>query len=255
MVDFVLLFIAGLAGGILNSIAGGGSFITFPALIFVGVPPLIANATNTFASCAGYLSGAYAFRHQLRDHKKEIALTIMLSLIGGASGAYLLLNTSESSFQIAIPWLLLFASILFIFGSKANAWLQAHTKKYNDRFKIESLVLPVTLLGVSTYGGFFNAGLGIIVLSYLALCGHSNINVMNGLKLVVSSAVSVVAILLFVLNGSIAWAEGCVVLAGTLIGGYYSASISMKLPQQHVRSFVVLMSCAITGYFFFVTYR
>lgn len=254
MEDFLLLFIAGLAGGILNSIAGGGSFITFPALIFVGVPPLIANATNTFASCAGYLSGAYAFRHQLRNHKKEIALTILLSSIGGAFGAFWLLNTSEAVFQQAIPWLLLFASVLFMFGSKANTWLQEHTAKYKYASKIKPLILPLTLLGVSTYGGFFNAGLGIIVLSYLALCGHVNINIMNGIKLVVSSAVSVIAIILFVLNGSIAWFEGSVVLVGTLIGGYYSAFVSMKLPQQYIRLFVILMSCVITGYFFYVTY-
>ncbi len=254
MNDFLLLFIAGLAGGVLNSIAGGGSFITFPALIFVGVPPLIANATNTFASCAGYLSGTFAFRHQLRDYKKELVWTIVLSLIGGASGAYLLLNTSESSFQNAIPWLLLFATLLFMFGSKANTWLQGYKKSHHHTFKIESFILPLTLLGASAYGGFFNAGLGIIVLSYLTLAGHSNINVMNGMKLVVSSSVSFVAIVLFVFSDSIAWVEGGVVLVGTLIGGYYSASISMKLPQEHVRLFVVLMSCAITGYFFYITY-
>ncbi|MDC2891251.1 sulfite exporter TauE/SafE family protein [Psychrosphaera algicola] len=114
--------------------------------------------------------------------------------------------------------------------------------------------LAMVLLGVCIYGGFFNAGLGIVVLSYLTLAGHSNINVMNGIKLIVSSSVSLAAIFLFILNDSIAWFEGSAVLVGTLIGGYFSAAVSMKVPQQYVRWFVILMSCIITIYFFIVTY-
>ena len=92
LIDVIFLFMAGLVGGVLNSIAGGGSFITFPALVFVGVPPLMANATNTFSSCAGYFSGAYAFRHKLKEHKKEMLLTILLSLLGGSLGAFIVKN-------------------------------------------------------------------------------------------------------------------------------------------------------------------
>ncbi|MDO6719906.1 sulfite exporter TauE/SafE family protein [Psychrosphaera sp. 1_MG-2023] len=254
MMDFILLFIAGLVGGILNSIAGGGSFITFPALVFVGVTPLIANATNTFSSCAGYLSGAYAFRNELTNHKKEVLFTVLSSVVGGGVGAYLLLQTSESTFQTAIPWLLLFATLLFIFGGKANLFLKSFSNhnKYASHFRM--VFLAMVLLGVCIYGGFFNAGLGIVVLSYLTLAGHSNINVMNGIKLIVSSSVSLAAILLFILNDSIAWIEGSAVLVGTLIGGYFSAAVSMKVPQQYVRWFVILMSCIITIYFFIVTY-
>ena len=254
MLDFLLLFLAGLIGGVLNSIAGGGSFITFPALVFVGLPPLIANATNTFSSCAGYLSGAYAFRHTLIAHKKEIALAVVLSLFGGSLGAYLLLRTSESSFETAIPWLLLFATLLFIFGAKANYFLKRYSTTNKYGFQFSSTLFALVLFAVCVYGGFFNAGLGIVVLSYLTLCGHSNINVMNGIKLIVSSSVSLAAIFLFILNDSIAWVQGSAVLVGTLLGGYLSAHLSMKLPQQYIRQFVILMSCAITAYFFYVTY-
>ncbi|MBM7034789.1 sulfite exporter TauE/SafE family protein [Vibrio ulleungensis] len=254
MVDYLLLFLAGLAGGVLNSVAGGGSFVTFPALVFAGVPPLIANATNTFSSCAGYLSGAYAFRKRLFEHKKEATFTVLLSLVGGAIGAYLLLKTPESSFEVAIPWLLLFATALFIFGAKANALLRLHSDKSKYGNQSTAVFLYLLLLSITIYGGFFNAGLGIVVLSYLTLAGHSNIHVMNGMKLLVSSSVSVAAIVWFILNDSIAWLEGSVVLVGTLLGGYFAANFSMKVSQHHLRTFVIVMSSAITIYFFYHTY-
>lgn len=252
--EFILLFIAGLVGGVLNSIAGGGSFVTFPALVFVGITPLIANATNTFSSSAGYLSGVFAFRQELKDHKKEVLFTVLSSGIGGALGAYLLLQTSESSFQFAIPWLLLFATLLFIFGGKANLFLKSFSNQNKYASYFSMVFLSLVLLGVCIYGGFFNAGLGIIVLSYLTLAGHSNMNVMNGIKLIVSSVVSLAAIFLFVLNDSIAWIEGSVVLVGTLIGGYFSAAVSIKVPQHNIRWFVILMSCVTTIYFFITTF-
>ena len=254
IIDFILLFIAGLVGGVVNAIAGGGSFITFPALVFIGIPPLVANATNTFASCAGYLSGVYAFRHELTPHKKALFGAVIASVFGGAVGAFLLLRTPEASFEKAIPWLLLLATLLFVFGAKANRFLKQYAKNNSSLFRFKNALLALLLFAIGIYGGFFNAGLGIVVLSYLTLCGYANINVMNGIKLVVSSAVSLAAICLFIFNDSIAWLEGSVVLVGTVLGGYFSAHISMKLSQQYIRLFVVLMSSAITAYFFYINY-
>ena len=248
------LFSAGFLGGILNSIAGGGSFITFPALLFFGVPPISANATNTFASCAGYLSGAYAFRKDLYAHKRELPLIILISLAGGIAGAWLLLQTPEAIFREIIPWLLLFATLLFICGGKLNTTLKQFASYHQHASIIGRLLLLLLLLGICLYGGFFNAGLGIIVLSYLALAGYSNINTMNGLKLLVSSAISMIAIVLFIFSGVIAWHEGISVLLGTLVGGYVAADVSRKLSQKHVRSFIILVSCGITCYFFIDMY-
>jgi uncharacterized membrane protein YfcA len=252
--ELVLLFLAGFFGGVLNSVAGGGSFITFPALIFFGLTPIVANATNTFASCAGYMSGTYAFRKELAKHKDELPLIIFISLIGGVAGAWLLLQTPEKVFQEAIPWLLLFATVLFVFGGYINSELKKIASERRHVSTIGKVLLVIILLGVSTYGGFFNAGLGIITLSYLALAGHTNINAMNGLKLLVSSAVSLIAILLFIYNDVIAWYEGFFVLFGTLAGGYVAANISRKLPQKNIRHFVILVSIASTVYFFFDVY-
>jgi uncharacterized membrane protein YfcA len=252
--ELLFLFGAGFFGGVLNSIAGGGSFITFPALLFVGVTPISANATNTFASCAGYLSGAYAFRKDLYAQKEALPRIILISLIGGIAGAWLLLQTPDSLFLEAVPWLLLFATTLFIFGGKLNSALKKLASRHRHASSIGTLLLLLMLLGVSIYGGFFNAGLGIIILSYLALAGYSNINTMNGLKLLVSSTVSLIAIVLFTYDGVIAWHEGTIVLLGTLAGGYVAAHISRQLPQKYVRAFITLASSGITVYFFFDVY-
>lgn len=253
LAEWILLFVAGFFGGVVNSVAGGGSFITFPALLFVGVPPISANATNTFASCSGYLSGSYAFRRDLYAYKEELPHFIALSLLGGGAGAWLLLQTPESLFREAIPWLLLFATLLFIFGGRLNNMLKQLGSMHRHAGSIGKLFLMLMLLGISIYGGFFNAGLGIIILSYLALAGHSDINAMNGLKLLVSSAVSLIAIVLFIYGGAIAWYEGSLVLLGTLSGGYVAAHFSRQLPQNWVRAFVIIAGIGITTYFFYQT--
>ena len=252
--ESLLLFVAGLIGGVVNAVAGGGSFITFPALLMVGVPPISANATNTFASCSGYLSGAYAFRQELARHRDRLARFIIISLIGGIAGAWLLLQTPENLFREAIPWLLLFAMLLFIFGNRLNQTLASIGRKHRHASTVGAFLLGLLLLAVSTYGGFFNAGLGIVILSYLALAGYRDINLMNGLKLLVSSVVSLVAIALFIADGAIAWFAGSVVLVGTLLGGYGAARVSRRVPQAWIRTFVIVTGVGMTIYFFTATY-
>ncbi|KJY82702.1 permease [Vibrio galatheae] len=252
--EWILLFGAGVLGGILNSIAGGGSFITFPTLMFVGIPPIVANATNTFAVCAGYISGTYGFRQDIAKSAYSLHSIIIFSLIGGGVGAYLLLSVSEKQFINAIPWLLLFATLLFLFGSHINQWTSklARTASLHPFWSIVSISLLLIL--VSAYGGFFNAGLGVVVLSYLVLAGYTDINQMNGLKLLISSCVSLIAIVVFVLEGSIDWTRGCAVMLGTLSGGYVAARVSRQVEQRYVKGFVALSSLVMTGYFFVDVY-
>ncbi len=231
----------------MNTLAGGGSFITFPALLAVGVPPVSANATNTFASLAGYLSGAYGFREELKTYRTELCIWIPVSVIAGVIGALLLLHTKESSFNAVIPWLLLFATVLFIFGGRINEKLQ--------RISLASTTPWLILLCVvCVYGGYFNAGLGIILLSILMLAGYRNIHSMNGIKLLLSSSVSASAVIIFILQDAIAWQQGIAVLTGTLLGGYFSAVVAKRIGQEKVRYAVIAMSCAITSYFFLETY-
>ncbi|WP_415903805.1 sulfite exporter TauE/SafE family protein [Neptuniibacter sp. QD48_55] len=252
--ELLILFVAGFFGGVLNAIAGGGSFITFPALMFVGVPPISANATNTFSACAGYMSGTYALRKDIRQDRKNLIKLILISFIGGIAGAVLLLRTPEEVFLEAVPWLLLFATVLFIFGGRLNSALKNLSGTHKHASAVGGFLLILLLFGVCLYGGFFNAGLGIITLSYLALAGYTNINTMNGIKLLVSSCVSLIAIVLFIIDGVIDWYSGTIVLIGTLAGGYYAAHYSRQLPQQWVRNFVIFASCGITAYFFYDVY-
>ncbi|OLQ86432.1 permease [Vibrio panuliri] len=244
--DWLWLVVAGMVGGVLNSVAGGGSFITFPALLFAGIPPIGANATNTFAVSAGYVSGAYGFRQDIAKQPEVVLPIVVLSLIGGGAGAWLLLNISEQFFVETIPWLLLFATLLFIFGNRVSDRLTgSHHAKVS---------LSVLLLAVSAYGGFFNAGLGIVVLSYLVVARYTDINQMNGLKLLVSSCVSLSAIVIFVWQGAIAWLPGCAVLVGSVIGGYLAARVSRQISAHYVRGFVILSSAIMTVYFFIDVY-
>ncbi len=160
--QFAILFAAGILGGILNSIAGGGSFITFPALLFAGVPPITANATNTFAACAGYISGTYAFRREIVKDRANLTKIIVLSLFGGLSGSFLLIKVSEQQFVSAVPWLLLVATLLFLFGDKINHYL----KKMSSHAKLGvviSLLLSLFLVGVGVFGGSLMQGLASLV--------------------------------------------------------------------------------------------
>lgn len=252
--DIVLLALAGFIGGVANSIAGGGSFVTFPALLLAGVPPVSANASNTFASCSGYLSGAYALRREIGRHAGQLPRYLLISAVGGLVGAWLLMRTPEELFREAIPWLLLFATVLFVAGGRLNAGFARLAAVHRHASTVGRLMSLLLLFGVCLYGGFFNAGLGIVVLSYLALAGHADINEMNGLKLLISSAVSLSAIGWFVFEGAIAWYQGSAVLLGTLAGGYYAAHVSRRLPQHRVRQVVIAVGCAITLYFFYDIY-
>jgi uncharacterized membrane protein YfcA len=252
--EALLLFGAGILGGMLNAIAGGGSFITFPALLFAGIPPVNANATNTFASCSGYLSGAYAFRQDLAAYRARLPRLLLSGVAGGAIGAWALLQTPDGLFREAIPWLLLFALVLFMLGDRLRRMAQAVAVRHRVASRVGGWLLAALLLAICTYGGFFNAGLGIVILSYLALAGLRDIHAMNGLKLVVSSAVSLVAIALFAFDGVIAWYAGGLVLLGTLVGGYVAARISRRLPQGRVRGGVIVVGTATTLYYFIATY-
>ena len=250
MFEALGLFIAGLLAGMVNSLAGGGSFITFPALMAVGISPIAANATNTFASCAGYISGAVGFRRELWAHRQQLPRVALSALIGGGIGAWLLMQTSSDMFSRAIPWLLLLATSLLIWGDAAQAYLR---QKFAHRQSLSRLAVVVTgllLLVVCVYGGFFNAGLGIILLGYFTLAGYQDIHLMNGLKLLVSALVALIAIAVFGAGELIAWREGGIVLLGTLIGGYSAASAGRLVSQSRVRQGIIVVAAGITAYFF-----
>ena len=246
------LFLAGLIGGMVNSVAGGGSFITFPALLAAGVPPIAANATNTFASCAGYLSGAAGFRHALWTYRSQLPRLALLAMTGGGLGAWLLLQTPPETFSRAIPWLLLLATILLIWGEALRARLRRLFAARLTFSWLGGIVLACLFWLICAYGGFFNAGLGFILLGYLTLAGYEDIHLMNGLKLIVPALVAVLAIIVFGAGKVIAWREGSFAMVGTLVAGYGAASGAQGLGPALVRCIIILVVAGMTIYFFTV---
>ncbi len=252
--EVILLFGAGLIAGAINSLAGGGSFIAFPALLLAGVPPVLANATNTFAALPGYVTGAIGYWSDLKAHKGALLRYGVAALIGGLLGAELLLHLDDEVFSAAVPWLILIAVALFAFGQQINQWAAARTASMSGAARLGAILLWLLLVAICIYGGFFNAGLGIVLLAFFALAGLTDIHAMNGLKLAVSSVVAAIAVVRFALGGAIAWYEGSLVFAGTLIGGYLAARIAHAVPRQALRMAIIVYGVVLTAVFFWRAY-
>jgi uncharacterized membrane protein YfcA len=250
----LLLLLAGFLGGCVNTLAGGGSFIVFPALLYVGVPPVLANASNTYAAFPGYLSGAVGFLPTILRHRDKLLVYSLCSLVFGWLGAELLLRVSNASFTLVVPWLMLFAVVLFAFGGQINAFVRRHAGG-GGRMKAAGAVALLALLAATcVYGGFFNAGLGILLLAVLALAGLTDIHAMNGLKLWISTLVALVAVVRFAIDGSIDWYHGTIALTGATIGGYVAARTAQHVPTLLLRILVLIYGIGITGYFFWQAY-
>lgn len=254
MIEALFLLVAGLLGGAVNSLAGGGSFIVFPALMFVGIPPVVANASNTYAALPGYASGVAGYWQSMVKYKDRLVLYGAVAAIFGYVGAELLLVVSDEQFSLVVPWLMAFAVLLFIFGNRLNAWVAARSSGRKGLKAVGTMLILAFLAGVCIYGGFFNAGLGILLLAFLATAGLSDIHAMNGLKLYVSTIVAVVAVARFALNGSIDWYHGSVALIGVTIGGYVAAKNAHRIPSAWIRLGVIIYGVGMTGYFFWAAY-
>ncbi|MCP8882558.1 sulfite exporter TauE/SafE family protein [Devosia sp. XJ19-1] len=250
----ILLFLAGLLGGALNSLAGGGSFIVFPALLFAGVPPVLANASNTYAALPGYVSGAAGYWKSVAGYKDKLITYGLVAALFGYVGAELLLVVSDEQFALVVPWLMGFAVALFIFGNRINTMLRARSGEKRGMQALGAVLLLALLAAVCVYGGFFNAGLGILLLAFLAMAGMTDIHAMNGLKLYISSIVAVVAVARFALNASIDWYHGSIALVGVTIGGYAAARLARYIPTHWIRIGVIVYGIGMTGYFFWTAY-
>jgi uncharacterized membrane protein YfcA len=241
------LFLAAAVGGALNSVAGGGSFVAFPALLFAGIAPVPANATNTIALWPGAVASAVAYRRELGDVKREVVPLGIAATAGGIAGSLLLLHTRESTFVLLIPWLLLFATLLFSFGGRVARRI--------SRGRKAPLAAGVTAqLLISVYGGYFGGGMGIMMLAVLTLLGMTHIHRMNALKNVLGTLINGVAVVAFVVAGAVAWTPGIVMIAGGIVGGYAGAAIARRIDPRYVRWLVLVIAWAMTAYFFVKTY-
>jgi uncharacterized protein len=260
----ILLFIAAMLGGTLNSVAGGGSFITVPSLIFSSVPPIQANTTSTVALWPGSVASITAYRRELAKLNRAVILTLgVTSLIGGILGAILLLSTSQSTFLYLLPYLMLVATLLFAFSPRITKLLR-NRSAYSDTSedsqgipdKASTLsrrslsAISFIQLIVAVYGGYFGGGIGIMILASLGIMGMENIHEMNALKTVLQTSINGVAVITFIIAGAVLWLQALVMIAGAILGGYGGAYFARKLDQRVIRAFVILVGTSMTIYFF-----
>lgn len=249
MFDFVLLVIAGLVAGMVNAIAGGGTLLSFPALVYVGVPPVMANATATLTALPGYIGSAWAFRHDIRAEGTLPLRTIMIwTAVGGLIGAGLLLITPGDAFIGIVPWLLLIATGLFALGPRLIAAVR--TRNIGPAGPAFS---AIAILAVATYGGYFNGGLGIMLLAVFGLIGFENLHGMNGLKNLLSAILSVVSVTTYAIAGLIAWDSAIVLAIATTIGGYLGARYARQVKRTDIlRIAIIFVGIIMTVIFFTV---
>ena len=244
--NLFLLLVAAFVAGALNAVAGGGSFLTLPALVFTGVPPVVANATGTVALLPGYVAGALGFREDLAPPPGlSLYLLTALSLIGGALGAGLLLLTDNHTFGLIVPWLLLGATLLFAVAPMLLSWTRGGAGE-----RASALRSGTGVLAVSIYGGYFNGGLGIMLLALFGLLGQTHLNAMNGLKNVVSAVLTAIAVAVYAWGGVVAWPQALVMMVAATAGGYVGARIARRIPAAVLRGGIVATGLVMTVLFF-----
>lgn len=245
------LFFTALLAGALNSVAGGGSFLTLPALIYAGVPAVAANATSAVALWPGSASTAWAYRRELAHAGRSLVLLSAVSLLGGLLGALLLVRTSDTSFLRLLPWLMLVAALTFSFGGYLTVHLRRRGASWFAGLDASPTSWTLLLqLVIALYGGYFGGGMGIMMLAMFALAGMTDMHAMNGLKSLLAVAINGVAFVEFTRAGAVHWGPAVVMIAGGVIGGYVGASLARRLPGAQVRWFVTVIAWGMTVYFF-----
>ena len=246
--DFVLIGIAALAAGAVNALAGGGTLITFPVLVSVGIPAVAANITNTVALCPGYFGGTLAQWNELRGQKNRLWLIVPASIVGGVLGGFLLLQTGEKLFRDLVPYLILLASGLLAIQDPVRAWLVRRMGEGHEA-KLEKLTwFPVAL--ASIYGGYFGAGLSVIVLSALGLTLEDTLTRLNALKQAIAFSVNVAAAIFFIFSGQVVWSAALVMAIGALIGGTLGGKLAGRIKPSTLRWTVVTIGVIVAIIYF-----
>jgi uncharacterized protein len=242
----LLLALAAFGSGIVNSLAGGGAFLTFPTLLAAGIPAINANASSTVALCPGQFVSAFASRELFgstdAQWRRDLLTLAVISLIGGTLGAVLLLATPSEAFSRLVPWLLLFATAVFAFGMR-------FTPKDGKRWLGPTTIKAVQFV-ISIYGGYFGGGIGILILAALVFYGLRDIRSMNAMKVLLAALMNATASVIFAFSGRVHWLETLTMMAAAMAGGFVGARIGLVVPPVHVRIFVIAVGCVLTVYFF-----
>jgi hypothetical protein len=240
----VMLFGTGLLAGTMNAVAGGGTFITLPALVFAGVPSVAANESSTVALVPAAIASSWAYRHDLKGIG-GVSLWAMaaVSLAGGLAGALLLLFTPQRTFDVLVPWLMLIGSLAFAIGRRVGAWLRPII-----HIGAVTLLFGQFILGI--YGGYFGGGVGILMMAVWSLFTSAGIMTINAARTVLVGTLNAVAVVCFVLLGKIWWPQTIVLLVAATLGGYFGARAARRLPPERLRLGMVVFNFAITAVFF-----
>jgi uncharacterized membrane protein YfcA len=243
-VDDLLIFAAAAVAGAINAVAGGGTLVSFPTLLWAGVPSVVANATNTVAIWPGSLGSAWGYRRELRGVDSRVYTLIVPSVVGGITGAVLLRLTPTEVFDRLVPALIFFATMVFMFQERLQRrfnWSATHGDHEGPRWIASALLYQ---LAVSVYGGYFGAGIGILMLAALAIMGHTDIHQMNGIKNMLAVVINGVAAVYFIVSGLVSWPHAGVMAAGAIIGGVGGAGVARRLGRSTVRRLVVVIGFA-----------
>lgn len=247
----IFLFGAALLAGALNSVAGGGSFISFPALLFTGIAPIPANATSTAALWPGTVASAGAYRREVfGDTSGILPPLVVTSLIGGLVGARLLLGTPSVTFMRLVPWLLLLGTLLFASSGRISAWIRGRSGRPGGSRLLRLVVGPILGLLLAVYIGYFGAGVGVPLMALLAMLGVENIHSLNGMRTLLVSVANSVALATFIWAKAIVWPPALLMIVGSSLGGYGGAFFARKMNPQHVRRFVIFVGFGMSLYFF-----
>lgn len=248
----ILLFFAAMIAGTLNAIAGGGSFISFPALLFTQVPAVPANATNTVALWPGLAASAIAYWKRLKAPKRVLYPLVLASVVGGWAGALLLLRTPQHTFLNLVPWLLLSGTLLFAFGDKIRA-IAGHSAVAVDLRLVSWKAIAacsVIELVLAVYGGYFGAGIGFVILGMLAALGMRDILAIGAIRTLLAAAINAAAVITFILAGAVLWPQFAVMVAGALTGGWFGAHFAQRSDPQKMRYLVIALGLLMSAYFF-----
>lgn len=251
--DIALLFTVGIVGAFINAIAGGGTLITFPTFLAVGVPPVLANTSNQVAIWPGRFFVIAQYRRELLRQRERAVWTLVATALGAAAGSLLLLRSTDAAFIRVVPWLILTGTLLFLFDAPLSRRLKSHLHVERPSPGMKAAASAALFL-LAIYGGYFGAGLGIMFMPVLALSGVKDMQELNGLKNLLAVAATTTAVATYLIAGAVFWPAALAMMGGGLIGGYLGGRVARRVSAVALRRVVIAAGFAISGYYFWKIY-
>lgn len=246
LLTILLLFASGVLTGMINAVAGGGTFLSFGTLTFAGIPPVIANATSSITQFPGYVTSTLAYWDDFKTFWRGALALCVASVLGSLAGAWILLQLDNPSFRALVPWLLIAATALFA----AGPWLKPKPKPGQDA-AVGGVFGWLLQFVTAIYGGFFGAGMGVMMLATLSLSQSGDYHRLNALKNMLATVIAAVAIVVFVAGGVVAWPQALVMIPGVALGGWSGVWVAKRVPQNVMRAIVIVVGLFLAGYYFF----